>query len=213
MVTDCLAPIISEPGVGTIVTLGGHSVLTDGLVFRKMEIETFYTNEGDHYKLALNDIGVRTKGSFKDCQLRLFVTHEVALLTPDGWQDVKELRDRYPAKVRSLIRVLKTRCMYCGKYYIANRPIQAVCSQKCYYAAAEAQIGVFKSVKKANLPDIIKEDWAELCFIIRSDIPKNIESVRVINLEGGQGVYVNGILISSKSLLNAVGSGYNGITE
>lgn len=202
MVTDTLAPVLSEDGVGTISTLNDRKVLVEGLTFETLKVETYLTTLPICYRIGLKQ-GIASKTT-----INLFMTGDANLMTTSGWVPVRDMIHSMatgrPKMVGAMLKVLNFRCLACGKFYLPSRPMQTTCSKGCMYAARQSNIITFKPLNKSSVPDNIREDWTELNVINEIIIPVGIEAARVVSLDGHSGLYINNLLCSSDSLLNRV---------
>ena len=194
MISDCLAPLISYEGVGTIVTLNDRAVLCDGLKFCAIGVESFQSESGDQYHIEIQK--AKTTGR------SLFVTSDVCMLSPNGWVDLETLNRPSKSKLTP-IRVLEYQCISCGAWYLPSKPYLTFCSQACLRQNLNTASLRYRNANAKTVADgLIREAWTESFNIRNSRIECDVEAVEINRIDNATGVYVNGILISSKKLLN-----------
>lgn len=200
MVTDCLAPVVTPVGVATLVTANGMSCMGRGLKFNPVETEAFFTTKEESY------YGVIIRHTFKRVARvhRVYLTADTMLLVADGWITVKQFHaDRYKHKSKhseALIWGYKARCMMCKKLYIPVRPLWSTCSFSCMVKAAGDASVVIRSLNQTNVVQALFEDWLPIEDVKPVDVQEGIEGVRIKKINGGEDIYVNGILLSCNSL-------------
>lgn len=200
MVTDCLAPVITPVGVATFVTANGMSCMGRGLKFNPIESESFLTSEHDQYfKVVIRHSHKRVARVH-----RVFVAADTMLLTANGWQTVKDLHaEKFKHKSKhaeSMVWGYKCHCLTCKKLYTPVRPLWSTCGYKCMAKSAGDSSIVIKSFNATNIEQALVEDWLPVEDISHVHIQNGIEGIRVNKIVGGEDIYINGILLSCKSL-------------
>lgn len=200
MVTDCLAPVVTPIGVATFVTANGMSCMGRGLKFNPIECETFSTVKKDKYFRVV----IRHTWKRVAREHRVFITADTLLLTPEGWQTVEAIhaaKFKHKSKhAEFLVWGYKCHCLNCKKLYIPVRPLWSTCSRMCMAKAAGKQSIVVRSFNALNVSYALLEDWLPVEDIKPIPMQDDIEGMRVNKIVGGEDIYVNGILLSCKSL-------------
>lgn len=201
MVTDCLAPVITPIGVATFVTANGMSCMGRGLKFNPIQSETYATaKESEYFRVVVRHSFRRSARPH-----RVFITADTVLLTPDGWQTVKYLHtNRFKHKSKtseSMVWGYKCHCVGCNKLYIPVRPLWSTCGHVCMKVSANENAILIRSLNATTVAQALVEDWIPLEDVTPVNVQDGVEAVRVNKIENGEDIYVNGILLSCKSLL------------
>lgn len=200
MITDCIAPVITEAGVGTIVTLDGRNLLSEGMKFAKTTIQPIITEAGDQYYLKASDGKVKYS-----ITRRLFLTAESAVKTSGGWKLVGDIVVKAKAEA-IVIQTLQYVCIVCGKWYIPPKPYATYCSTACFYVNRSDHTKRFRLVNEEMVKlGMVREHWCNLYSLKRIALDSGVEGVVVTDIEGADGTYVNGLLISNQKLLEKHG--------
>jgi hypothetical protein len=204
MVTDCLAPVIAEKGVATIVTCDSMKLLCEGLVFRTVRVQS-YDWDGKIYGLRLKLAGTKKP---KLHSTKMYVDADCHLKTPDGWLPAKEfpIYMRTSRGQRRLVRAYYFKCLICGTPYLPTRPMQGVCSRRCMGLAKRDWVMVLRPVNAETVHSIMIEDWVEVATLDPTDLPGAVQAVRFTDIDGDNGAYCNGLLMSCKTLQSKVES-------
>jgi hypothetical protein len=202
MVTDGLCPIVTRDGVGTIITLQGRDVLTEGLEFHKMEIRRDEALKGEQWMIRVD--AVPTPDRIRNSSIKIYLTSDALLKTPDGWRHPEEL------KHGNLVKAYFIHCLVCQKLYLPSRPIISTCGEKCLSAAKNAELFIFKPLNQQSVYAALEEKWAYITSSSdKLNVQPGMEVVRVNKIENACSVYCGGVLLSTDSLQ----AGYNSPTE
>jgi hypothetical protein len=201
MVTDSVAPVVSTKGVATIVTAEGMSCLSENLTWKTVHVKTFQTKNEIHYGLIIHESAIGKQ--WRNAKKRLYLTADAMVLTPKGWIPVSDLRLKSDDTPEHIMGYL-VRCVICQKLYIPRRPFHSTCSEPCIAKALRSGIIAFRPLNAESVPSCMVQDWIPVVRVLKVELPAGIEGVSVYNIEDGNSLFVNGVLISSLSLQNRV---------
>jgi hypothetical protein len=200
MVTDCLTPVIAEEGVGTIVTLNERKVLGNGLEFNQIQIETFELSE-PHWDLKV--IYPLSK-HHRDVRL-LWLTGDTFLFTADGWLSIPAIAAKVNSYKTVYVRGLFCKCIVCQSPFQLKKPVWTVCGKNCVQYSKQNNLLRFRPLNANTVLNCLSEEWIQVGSSWKfTTIPSGIQSVRLKDIVGGDSIYANNILISSKNIIERV---------
>lgn len=209
MITDCLAPVVGQKGVGTICTMDGLPLLSrDG---------KFYKTNVQRRKVRLDYVYRLTFKSQEDSRVirnvdsihRVYLDGSAMVFTTLGWTPIATIYNaiRISDDVSEGIkygRVLGNyiKCMVCGKPYRPYRTVWETCSLACKRVLKAKGVQPSVAIDGTNVGLAFQEWWYEIDDIVRSDVVfSEIEVVSLKSIEGSDGIFVNNIYLSGKNIV------------
>jgi hypothetical protein len=190
MIGDLLLPVYTVDGIGTIGTMNNRAILGANHKFHTIKFHTTdNTGELWHIKVRKGNLYTRSLWFYSD----------TLLFTKHGWLNAKEI-----GEIQTCIRTLKYRCLICNSWYTGQRPVWSVCGKKCKQIGASKGLVWMRFFNDKNIEFATKEDWVEVVSVQHRKKQFDEQRIVIDQIDGGDSIYVNNVLISSKEFANRV---------
>ncbi len=192
MIGDCLLPVYTSEGPGTLVTCKGKPVLIEGMKFESLDFDMLDIQKSNYYTIEFKVAAIYGKS----IKTRLILTGNIRLKTFDGWKSIDEI-NRNTKKNNLLtikVSILKTVCIICGDSYFWDKPLWRVCCRECKKLANKNKIFDYKLITEKNIKYAKKEAWADILSITKTvSMYSGYDVLKIKN----KTLYVRDVLIGS----------------